>query len=81
MTTTEVQVREMLLSDKLPYFARWLGEVWGNDGLDTVVAMLQKPWNWLPEWQEYNWLCERFDTYAPECRRDEMDENSDDFRE
>lgn len=82
MKTKNEIANEILNSDRLCYFVRWISEIWAPaDGLDAVVRMLEKPYNYAAEWNEYIWLCERFDTVAPECTKDDMDECSADFSE
>jgi len=56
-TANEKTVSEMLLADNFGSFCRWLAEIWSTRGVDIIVEMLEKPHNWIAEWNEFNELC------------------------
>lgn len=60
-----------------PCFCRWLGEVWSSRGLDVVCEMLEKPYNWQAEWNEYCWLVENTGDVFPQVTKEEFLENSE----
>ncbi len=62
---------------RFPYFCRWLAEVWSTRGVDVIVEMLEKPYNWGPEWEEYTWLVEKTGDYGVSITKEEFLENSE----
>ncbi len=71
------QQRTMMHSDALPSFCRWLAEVWSTRGVDVICEMLEKPYKFWPEWEEYTWLVEKTGDYGVSVTKEEFLENSE----
>lgn len=62
---------------KFSHFCRWLAEVWSTRGVDVIVEMLEKPYNWQAEWDEYCWLVENTGECNPTITKEEFMENAE----